>query len=80
MEVSKASEVSESLSNQRVIKKPKCPTSVRRCPKANDFKDMTKHPTRGIPTARWAYHGKGGARLGNALRFERPDNAKGSRS
>ena len=46
------------------------------CKKANDFKDMTKHPTRGTPTARGACHGKGGARLGYVRRFDGPDGAK----
>ena len=34
------------------------------------------HPTRGVPSARWGYHGKDGALLGYVLRFDGPDGAK----
>ncbi len=71
-----SSAASESFSYQWVIENPLSSNSVRSRPKANDFKDMTKRPTRGIPTARWAYHGKDGALLGYVLRFDGPDGIK----
>ena len=37
---------------------------------------MTKHPTRGTPTARGVCHGKDGARLGYVLRFDGPLGVK----
>ena len=57
---SAASAASESLSNQGVVENPLSSNSVRSRPKANDFKDMTNHPTRKIPTARWASWGYSG--------------------